>query len=245
MGAYEAGPLACLGAAKQVTPTTDVAYLGVVTYTLILSNTGNLTDTAILTDALPAQVIFGGWLANPGATQTAGQITWSGTITPAAALTYIFTATHTGAADIAVTNTAYYSGVRQAGQTAAIFTTVKAATTTAPTSAPNPSLTGQSVTFTATVTVAPPGAGTPTGVVTFTSASGALGIGNLTDGVATFSTASLPGGSHIITAAYGGDANFAGSYNTLTQTVRSSCAGDAGPGSGRQRGGQGERFRSR
>ncbi|NTV53643.1 MAG: DUF11 domain-containing protein, partial [Candidatus Firestonebacteria bacterium] len=83
MGAYESPLLPCLHAAKQVTPTTNVPYGSVVTYTLVLSNSGALTDTATLTDALPAGVVFGGWVANPGATETAGAITWSGTITPA------------------------------------------------------------------------------------------------------------------------------------------------------------------
>jgi predicted outer membrane repeat protein len=219
MGAYEKQPTPLLTLAKQVTPAANVPYQGVVTYTLMLSNTGNLTGTAILTDALPTQVLFGGWLANPGATQTAGQITWNGAIPPAVTLTYVFTATHTGAANITVTNTAHFSGVLQSGQAAAGFTTVKANPTMALASAPNPSVFGQSVTFTATVTVNPPGAGTPTGVVTFTTASGALGTGALAGGVATLTTASLPGGSHVVTATYGGDANFAGSHNLLTQTV--------------------------
>src|SRR5262249_44379944 len=41
------------------------------------------------------------------------------------------------------------------------------ATTTTVTSSPNPSVFGQSVTFTATVSAASPGSGTPTGTVTF------------------------------------------------------------------------------
>jgi hypothetical protein len=95
MDAYEAAPRPRLALAKQVTPAAGAPYYNFVNYTLIHRNAGNLTDMATVTDALPAQVLFGGWLATPGATQTAGQITWRGTITPATALTYIFTATHT------------------------------------------------------------------------------------------------------------------------------------------------------
>ncbi len=73
----------------------------------------------------------------------------------------------------------------------------------------NPSVSGQSVTFTAMVTAASPGSGTPTGTVTFMDGSATLGTGTLNgSGVATLSTASLPTGTDSITAVYSGDANF-------------------------------------
>jgi hypothetical protein len=86
-----------------------------------------------------------------------------------------------------------------------------------------PSLTapvfGQPETYTATVRVNSPGAGTPTGTVTFEKGSTVLGTGTLstTNGVttATFSTTSQAAGNYGITASYGGDANdqpSAGSY---------------------------------
>lgn len=100
--------------------------------------------------------------------------------------------------------------------------TTLTSTTTALTSSANPSTSDQSVTFTATVTS---GSGTPTGSVTFADAStGNIGTGTLNgSGVATFSTTTLAVGSHSITAAYSGDANFAASTSSvLTQTVSSS-----------------------
>ncbi|WP_030356030.1 Ig-like domain-containing protein, partial [Streptomyces scopuliridis] len=66
--------------------------------------------------------------------------------------------------------TAVYNGnVNFAGSTSPIDpqTVNKAATSTALTSAPDPSVFGQPKTLTATVTAVPPGAGTPTGTVSF------------------------------------------------------------------------------
>ena len=85
----------------------------------------------------------------------------------------------------------------------------------------NPSVNGQSVTFTATVTAAAPGSGTPTSSVTFMDGSTALGSATLGSGKASFKTTSLAVGSQAITAVYGGDGNFTTSTSTaLTQTVQ-------------------------
>ena len=94
-----------------------------------------------------------------------------------------------------------------------------ASTTTTLAASPNPSVFGQSVTFTATIGVQAPGIGTPTGVVTFTHDGAFLGAGPLAGGVATFSTGSLSLGTHSITAEYGGDANFANSTSSATDQV--------------------------
>jgi hypothetical protein len=65
--------------------------------------------------------------------------------------------------------------------------------------------TGQSVTFTAQV-VPQSGTNMPTGTVTFLDGTTTLGTAQLNaNGVATFSTASLAGGTHLISASYGGD----------------------------------------
>jgi hypothetical protein len=67
---------------------------------------------------------------------------------------------------------------------------------------------GQSVTFKATVSVDGPGAGVPTGTVTFKDGTKTLGTGTLsTSGgvtTATFTTSALAVGTHSITAVYGG-----------------------------------------
>jgi subtilase family serine protease len=95
----------------------------------------------------------------------------------------------------------------------------KASTTTTLTSSENPSTSGTSVTFTATVKA---GTGpTPTGSVTFKDGSTTLGSGTLnSSGVATFSTSSLAVGSHSIVASHGGNTNDGTSFSaTLTQKV--------------------------
>jgi sugar lactone lactonase YvrE len=93
----------------------------------------------------------------------------------------------------------------------------KANTTTTVTSTANPSVYGQVVTFTATISPAAPGAGTPTGTVTFYDDGSPIGSGVLSgSGVATFTTSALSVSSHTITTYYGGDGNFNGSTGSLT-----------------------------
>ncbi len=106
------------------------------------------------------------------------------------------------------------------------------ATTTALTSAPNPSAPGQTVTLTATVSVASaatsaparPANGSPTGGTVAFQADGAVLAGcsavPLTASVATCPTAALTAGSHPITARYSGDPTFAASTSPIvTQQV--------------------------
>jgi Bacterial Ig-like domain (group 3) len=91
-----------------------------------------------------------------------------------------------------------------------------ASTTTSVGSSGTPSVHGQSVTFTATISVVGPGSTAvayPTGAVTFYDGSTSIGIGMLSvvsgQDQATFSTTSLSTATHSITAAYtSGDGNF-------------------------------------
>ena len=102
-------------------------------------------------------------------------------------------------------------GAYEAAQTGAT------ATTTTLASSLNPSAFGQSVTFTATVAGA---GGMPTGAVTFSVDGAAQPSVTLSNGTAAFSVFSLSVGSHTVTAAYSGDANFAPSAApAITQTV--------------------------
>jgi Zn-dependent metalloprotease len=102
-----------------------------------------------------------------------------------------------------------------------IYTCQNPPTTTTLTSSLNPSLVGQSVTFTATVSGS---GGTPTGTVTFKDGATTLGSPALAGGVATFTTSALTAGTHPITASYSGDANFSASASpTFNQTVIGGC----------------------
>jgi len=90
---------------------------------------------------------------------------------------------------------------------------------TALSSGPNPSLFGQTVTFTATVSGT--FGGLPTGSVSFHDGVNLLGSRPLLAGVAVFQSSSLAAGIHSLTATYSGDGNFNGSntFTPLTQTV--------------------------
>ena len=97
----------------------------------------------------------------------------------------------------------------------------QASTTTALTSSANPSVVGQSVTFTATVATVSPGAGTATGTVSFFDGATLLGTGTLSSGSATLSTSSLSvGSSFSITAVYNAeDTNFLTSTSSAVSQV--------------------------
>lgn len=119
--------------------------------------------------------------------------------------------------------TARYEGETSfaASSSAALAQTVaKDVVTTALSSAPNPSVFGARVTFTATVTAGSTG-GTPTGSVTFGEGSATLGVATLdATGGASFSTRAATGGTHAITATYSGDAShMGGSAGTVVQVV--------------------------
>jgi len=99
--------------------------------------------------------------------------------------------------------------------------------TTAPTSSLNPSIYGQSVTLTATVTSTAPS--TPTGTVTFKNGTTSIGSATLNaSGVATLTKANLPNGVLSITAIYNGDSETAKSTSSfLVQTVNQATTATA------------------
>ena len=101
-----------------------------------------------------------------------------------------------------------------------IYTPALTATTTTLTSVPtpNPSIFGEPVTLSATVTST---AGAPPNgeIITFKSGTISLGTGTLSSGMASLTTTALLGGTDSITSAYGGDADFAGSTSTAVSQV--------------------------
>ncbi len=97
-----------------------------------------------------------------------------------------------------------------------------APSTTALDAAPDPSVYGQAVAFTATVSPSVPGAGTPTGSVTFEDDGVALPGSStvaLSGGTASLATSALAVGSHSITAVYSGDASFTTSTSASTSQI--------------------------
>jgi MYXO-CTERM domain-containing protein len=119
--------------------------------------------------------------------------------------------------------TAVYGGDADhaGGSSSALSQVVKqASTTTAAGSSANPSVYGQAVVLTATVAPATTGPVGPSGSVSFFDGTTLLGTAAVSGGVATLSTSSLIVGTHTVVAAYGGDANYAGSASTaLSQVV--------------------------
>lgn len=79
---------------------------------------------------------------------------------------------------------------------------------------------GQSVTFTASVTPTNSGSPTPTGSFTFTDNNSPLATVQLNaSGVATYSTAALTAGTHVIIATYSGDSRYFRNAASAVQTV--------------------------
>ena len=88
------------------------------------------------------------------------------------------------------------------------------------TSSASSAVSGQSMTFTATVVASTRGSAKPTGKVTFMDGNTVLGTGTLSaSGVATLKTKALGAGSHTITVNYGGDTNFVAGTANLAQKV--------------------------
>ncbi|MFL6246570.1 MAG: FG-GAP-like repeat-containing protein [Thermoanaerobaculia bacterium] len=114
---------------------------------------------------------------------------------------------------------AVYDAINPPDVTAVTVDDEKTATTTTLISSPNPSISAQSVTFTATVSGG-------TGNVTFLDGATPMATVALTGSSASFSTSSLSLGSHPITASYGGDTNFFGSTSSaVNQTVNAATFG--------------------
>jgi uncharacterized repeat protein (TIGR01451 family) len=88
---------------KTVVPTEEVAPGAVVTYTIKLENVGTSDAKGVMmTDTLPSEVEFGGWVEKRGSldlpepTPQDGKISWDfGPITETQCIKYVFTATVT------------------------------------------------------------------------------------------------------------------------------------------------------
>ncbi len=124
--------------------------------------------------------------------------------------THIITAVYSGDASFFTSTSSAVSQV----------VTLLPRTTTALTSSVNPSLFGQSITFTATVAAVLPAAGNATGYVLFFDNGIGLTFAILSAGTATTAAISNFGvGTHNITAVYSGDASFVTSTSSAVSQV--------------------------
>jgi len=147
----------------------------------------------------------GNFWQNAPVLSSAAQIT----ITGSAVGTHSFTATYFGDTN--------FSG---SSAPAISVTVTPAATTTTVTSSANPSVYGQSVTYTGAVKVVGFAGSNPSGAITFYDGTTVLSSGFLSNGSSQFTVSSALAGAHSVTAQYGGTANFAASTSAaLTQTV--------------------------
>ncbi|WP_283808449.1 Ig-like domain repeat protein [Bradyrhizobium sp. AS23.2] len=187
-----------------------------ITYTITVNNAGpGAAANVTVNDVLPAGETLVSAAPSQG-TFSAG--VWTvGTVTTGTPQTLTLVATVNAVAGTILTNTATVTSTttdpNPANNTSSVTTTVgaPAATTTTLTSSLNPSMFGQSVTLTATVS-----AGTATGSVTFRDGATVLATVPLSGAAtAVFTTSSLALGPHSMTATYNGSANFAASTSSV------------------------------
>ncbi len=127
MGAHESPHTAQLTMTIATAPA-QIEYGETVTYTIVLSNSGNaFAYAAQLTNTLPTNVSFAHWIQQPtGATaqMSSPQVTWAGDVAAGQAITYRFMVTHTGGPAETVTNTVEYGHVTSSNTTSAAFEVV-------------------------------------------------------------------------------------------------------------------------
>ena len=193
-------------------------------YIARLENT--LTSSTSLTSS-PNPAAFG---QNVTFTATVSPVSASGTVSFTFDTGPTVLATLSGGSATYITNTlptgshiitATYSG--DSTHTTSFTTTTQlvnqAASAITLANAPNPSLVGQSVIFTATLNRVG-----VSGTVTFSEGVTVLGTAPVVSGTAIYTTASLSMGSHGIKASYSGDANYGMSISQpVTQVVKAPC----------------------
>ncbi len=191
----------------SLTSSSNPSVVGqTVTLTATVSaGSGAATGSVVFRDG--ASVI-----ACTGGSQTLGSGTATCSTSWASAGTRSLTATYAGSAPYASSSSPAVSQVVAAAST---VTTLASSST--------PSLVGQPVTYTASVSATAPGAGTPTGTVTFRDGSTSLtcagGNQALSSGTATCVVAHGSVGTRSISAVYSGSSNHQSSTSTAVSQV--------------------------
>ncbi len=126
LGAYESRPVACISQSKVVSPAL-VEPDQRVTYTLVLSNSGAVSDSVRLSDPLPSGVEFAAWGAQGGGVViTANEISWQGPVTAGESITITFGVSNLNLSG-PITNRAQFSGSLQAGSSSVSHTVLPVA----------------------------------------------------------------------------------------------------------------------
>jgi hypothetical protein len=203
----------------------------------------NAQATTTSLNASPNPVTSGQMLTMTATVRGTGSTTPVGTVSFMNGSALLGTATLNGSGVATLTNSSLAAGTYSltaqfagnanfvSSTSAAASVTVNAPVTTTTTSlfaAPNPVITGQTLTLTATVEGTGIGSPTPGGTVSFLSGSTPLGNATLNaSGVATLTLTTLAVGTYGITAQYAGNANFLSS-NSAAVTVTVSAQATTG-----------------
>jgi hypothetical protein len=183
-----------------------------------------------------ADKIYDGTTADPGATFTVSPIsTITGTDQVTASGTGTFVTSHAGTGIQVNGSNLSLSGADSGNYSVGAMipgsaNITAAQTSTAVVGVPNPSILGQSVTFTVTVTNTDTGIAPAAGSVTFTDNGNPMGSGLLGTSTGnattwTISTSSLTAGSHNNVATYNPTTDFVGSNGSTTQAVNYNWSG--------------------
>ncbi|MDF2935675.1 MAG: hypothetical protein K0Q90_1048 [Paenibacillaceae bacterium] len=196
------------GTPVAVNPASTTTTVDVTPNTAVIGE--SVTVTATVTPNAPATGIPSGmiWFTGPGGLNESAGLDIAGQAS--------FTSSNLAAGTI--TATYYGDGNYDASTGTANLTVNAAASQTVLNVGPNPSVIGQTVIVSATVTASPPGSGTPTGTVTFTGPNGL----NYTTALSMFGEASLLSDlmlSGTVTATYNGDVNYTPSTDSVPVTV--------------------------
>ncbi len=191
----------------SVSSSADTTELGQpVTFTAAVSGSSGATPTGSVT-FLDGTTVLGIVVLGASATGAQALYTTSALAIGSHAISAVYSGDNNfiGSAAAAITQTV------DADSTATLLSTSASSI-----------VTGQSVSFTATVTS--DAAGTPTGTVTFEDGNTVLGTASLSwtaagGDVATFSTSTLSVGVDSIAAVYGGDNSFAGSTSVVLNQI--------------------------
>ena len=194
---------------------------------VVNSTTKSATATTLVSSLNPS--IYGQSVTWTATVKTSGSVPPTGKVNFTWSIYTIAAATLNGSGVATLTKsnlnadpyplTAVYVGdASNLGSTSSVVSQVvtQATSSAALTSSPNPSTSGQLVTFTATITSPTV---KPTGPVTFAVGKTVLGTAQLSGGKAKFTTTTLAVGSTKVTATYNGDSNIAKSSASVTQTV--------------------------
>jgi hypothetical protein len=217
--AYSPGVGTVLGAGSQTlsltfTPTDSANYNPVTTTRSITVATKALTLTTVNTSKVYGQALPGFSVNGTGFVNGDTVASLGGTLS---------FSTSAAATSAPGTYNVTPSGVTSPNYTisfaAGTLTVTKADTTTTLTANPSPSNKNQTVTLTATVAPIAPGAGVPTGTITFRDNGSVIGTATLVNGVATLNKSFNQRGSHPLTATFTATTNFNGSVGSKTQQV--------------------------